>query len=878
MAVRIPIYEDRLTPQGGVNVQARGVEVSDAVGRSMQQLGNTGASVAGVQMEILRRKEDADAVANLSEPLAQNDAYWPNRLDELAKASKDGGFVEDKDGNRVTITQQITKEFSDFRKSFLEGTANEKARQLAQQHLAGLEGRLLGATMKTEAHLGVQNRSDKVDQSVDTWAKIAAQNPTMADQLVQSAFTMIANSGFDEHTRNQKGLAAQKIITESALTGAIQTRPAVVKSAIDRHYGGGFEGAANFTLGQEGGYVANDAGKGESNFGINKTANPDVDVKNLTREGAREIYRTRYWNAIGGDELAQQNPALAKVAFDTAVNMGVPAAKDLLAKAGGDVNKLLDLRQARYDELVRKNPQKFGQYEDGWKKRMGDLRADVAKASSPEATSISSLVSKLDPSRVTAFENAANAEVNRQQAVVRSQLTTVENDQVAAYMNGDAVQKPLTEADYVKAYGPIDGAQRYANFQAIATMGADMQAMKLQTPEQIAATVERYKPDASKPGYDLANKRYAAVVQAADRINTARQADPMAYAQQAGIGQAKPLPFNDQAAFGAELGKRTGVASTMQQTYGAPYTLLTKAEASTLSQGFERMTTEQRLGYLQTIRKSVTDPVAYRSIMGQIAPDSPVTAMAGMILSKQNPVVVPGWRTDTVYAQQDVAALMVEGESLLNPNKSAKGEDGKGKAFPMPKEQDMRDAFNNEVGKAFAGDPNGANFAYQAVKAYYAGKAARTGEISGIKNAAILKEAINAVIGGVSNINNNGEVVRPWGMSEERFKNGAKAAFDSAIDAAGYKGSQLDVWGAYGLQSAGDSKYLVRSGAGYLTDRQGNPIVLDLTEQPSAVAQIPSPKDDMTRPVGVRLQPFIPPTTVKPEKMPKPNTQTPNTK
>lgn len=869
MAVRIPVYEDRLTPQGGINVQARGVEVSDAVGRSMQQLGNTAASMAGVQMEILRRKEDADSVANLSEPLAQNDAYWPTRLEQLAQSSKDGGIVEDQDGNRVTLTAQLTKEFSDFRKTFVEGTANEKARQLAQQHLAGLEGRLLRASMQTEAHLGVQNRSDKVEQSVDTWAKLAAKNPTMADQLVQSAFTMIANSGFDEHTRNQKGLAAQKMIVESALTGAIQTKPGIVKSAIDRHFTGGFEGAVNFTLAQEGGYVANDAGKGESNFGINKTANPEVDVKNLTRDQAKEIYRTKYWNAIGGDELAQQNSALAKVAFDTAVNMGAATAKDLLAKAGGDVNKLLDLRQARYDDLVKKNPQKFGQYEAGWKKRVGDLRADVAEATSPEATSVSSLVTKLDPSRVTAFENAATTEVNRQQAVVRSQVSTLENDQVAAYMNGDSVQKPLTEADYVKAYGAIDGAQRYANFQSIATMGSDMTAMKLQTPEQMMATVERYKPDPSKPGYDLANKRYANVVQAADRINAARQADPMAYAQQAGIGQAKPLPFNDQAAFGAELSKRTGVASTMQQTYGAPYTLLTKAEATTLNQGFERMTSEQRVGYLQTIRKSVTDPVAYRSIMGQIAPDSPVTAMAGMILSKQNPVIVKGWTSDTVYAQRDVASIMLEGEALLNPSKGAKGEDGKGKAFPMPKEQDMRDQFTSAMGKAFAGDPNGANFAYQAVKAYYAGQSSRDGDISGTINSGRMKDAITAVTGGVTDINGKGEVIRPWGMSDERFKNGAKAAFDQAINTAGYKGSELDVWGAYGLQNAGDGKYLLRSGTGYLTDKTGSPIVLDLTEPPSLVDQIPT---------GRSQTPMTPPATVKPEKMAKPNTQTPNTK
>lgn len=853
MAVRIPIYEDRLTPQGGVNVQARGVEVSDAVGRSMQQLGNTGASVAGVQMEILRRKNDADAVANLSEPLAQNDAYWPTRLDELAKASKDGGIVEDQDGNRVTITQQITKEFSDFRKSFLEGTTNEKARQLAQQHLAGLEGRLLGATMKTEANLGVQNRSDKVEQSVATWAKIAAQNPTMADQLVQSAFTMIANSGFDEHTRNQKGLAAQKVITESALTGAIQTRPAVVKSAIDRHYGGGFDGAVGFTMKAEGGYVANDAGKGESNFGINKTANPDVDVKNLTPEKAKEIYRARYWDKIGGDELAQQNPALAKVAFDTAVNMGVDTAKSMLAKAGGDVNKLLDLRQARYDELVKSNPKKFGQYQAGWKKRVADLRADAAEASSPEATSISSLVGKLDPSRVTAFENAATTEVNRQQAVVRSQLQATEANHFAQAETGNLPQNPLTLSEYLRSY-PLDGDKRFANYQANLTLGSDMQAMKLQTPEQIQATLERYKPAPNSDNYAAASHRYAMAVKAADAVNAARQTDPVQYAIDTKIYGGGQIDWNNGQDAMAKLKDRSGLAATMASTYKTPFQMLSKTEAANLSAGMSRMTEDEALVYISGILKAAPSREAADAIFRQILPDSPVSGVAGRIATLDKPGMFVTGTLLKEYSQAEpmqVAKMILRGERLLNPNKSAKAQDGKPTQMLMPQGEDdknFRSHFVDTVGKAFAGQAEQESAAYQAVRAYYAASMEKQGDYSGKYDAKLLDEAIDRVTGGVSDLNGKGSVRRPWGMPEDKFNDAMNAAFKSKAAEMGLTGKDAQ-FRNYGFVNFGQG-YKMFNATGWVI-KNGNYVVLDLDgkqQQEQQPATVPNAEAKMSKP------------------------------
>jgi len=139
-----------------------------------------------------------------------------------------------------------------------------------------------------------------------------------------------------------------------------------------------FERAFKKVLKFEGGskYLKDDAGKGPTKYGINQTANPDVDIKNLTEDQAKEIYRKRYWNAIGGDALAAKNPHLATIAFDAAVNQGPGTAKQMVAESGGEPYKLLQLRQQRYVDLKNQNPEKFGKYLGGWTERVASLQKD----------------------------------------------------------------------------------------------------------------------------------------------------------------------------------------------------------------------------------------------------------------------------------------------------------------------------------------------------------------------------------------------------------------------------------------------------------------------------------------------------------------------
>ncbi len=93
----------------------------------------------------------------------------------------------------------------------------------------------------------------------------------------------------------------------------------------------GFTEAVEFVLSYEGGLVDDPADPGGlTKFGISQRAYPDLDIRNLTREQAIEIYRNDYWNKCKCNELPQQ---LAFVLFDSAVNQGPSAAIKMLQRS-----------------------------------------------------------------------------------------------------------------------------------------------------------------------------------------------------------------------------------------------------------------------------------------------------------------------------------------------------------------------------------------------------------------------------------------------------------------------------------------------------------------------------------------------------------------
>lgn len=93
-----------------------------------------------------------------------------------------------------------------------------------------------------------------------------------------------------------------------------------------------FELSSTRLLSSEGAYVNDPADPGgETNWGISKRSYPDLDIKNLTREQAMEIYRRDFWDVLGENA----HPAVKFQVFDFAVNSGIQTAIRKLQSAIG---------------------------------------------------------------------------------------------------------------------------------------------------------------------------------------------------------------------------------------------------------------------------------------------------------------------------------------------------------------------------------------------------------------------------------------------------------------------------------------------------------------------------------------------------------------
>ena len=94
-------------------------------------------------------------------------------------------------------------------------------------------------------------------------------------------------------------------------------------------------------LEHEGGYVNDptDLG-GETKYGITKRFYPDVDIKNLTKEKAKEIYKRDYWDKNRVESLPQE---LWHIFFDMCVNMGRKTAVKILQRSAKNKGRNIDV-------------------------------------------------------------------------------------------------------------------------------------------------------------------------------------------------------------------------------------------------------------------------------------------------------------------------------------------------------------------------------------------------------------------------------------------------------------------------------------------------------------------------------------------------------
>lgn len=213
-----------------------------------------------------------------------------------------------------------------------------------------------------------------------------------------------------------------------------------------------FETEVQKILRREGGYVNHPADRGgETNFGISKRANPDVDVRNLTEEQAVELYRSRYWDAAQVDSFPEH---MRGAIFDAAVHHGPGTARGWADRAGGDAGAFQTMRRQYIGGILQRDPsqQVFAR---GWMNRLAEFETGAALASAPR-------------DRQDAWAAAANRRSVDRDTAWTSTAQGIRDG--AGQRRGRSVRDPLGEAsvDYVATLAALNGgdvADTYARLR-----------------------------------------------------------------------------------------------------------------------------------------------------------------------------------------------------------------------------------------------------------------------------------------------------------------------------------------------------------------------------------------------------------------------------
>lgn len=448
---------------------------------------------------------------------------------------------------------------------------------------------------------------------------------------------------------------------------------------------------------------------------------------------------------------------------------------------------------------------------------------------------------KLDANRRTALIAAVgNA---RERLEVRAERAALKREAradrtIAEIERQIASGVPATADMWVEWERQVGGTPAAETFRALKDGEREVQAVLRMPPDVQRKFVQDREAELLTKGGDLKDAANVARLRTAvDRNVALLQSAPLAFEANRAGEEVAPLDFGKfgdaegEAEIAGQFRDRAVTLHAMRKQYGeaVPLKPLLPQEAAVLTDALGRGSPRQQAGSLAQLRGAIGDDQLYAAALQQIMPDAPVTAVAGMLAAKQKTATLErNWFSPNVTATSgDVAATVLEGHALLNPTKAAAKEDGKPatKLF-LPESRTLQERFVDAVGGAFAGRPAAADVAFQVVQAYYVGKAAQTGRLAAQQqdiDTKLVREAITATLGTVVDFNGGGEVLAPWGMDETTFTDRATAAVRAKLPVEMQGRETL-----FGLRNRGERTYYVTQGRNFLTDGNGNPVVIDV--------------------------------------------------
>lgn len=625
------------------------------------------AEAMGQLRQGVKQVENAAADYMYREANARN-ATWVN--EKAIEYKKE--LLDNLDGERQTRNKNPENFHKDFDSvmqkkadEYIKSAPSEAARESFRQTASEIRGGVYDNNLKWERERKVEMFGasvEKAGQDLASMAYRAGQRGESVTDLYRDAdASAVAGSTFVAPEKVQQIQdTLHSTIAEAELAGKIEAKPEEAIKEINRgRYSGvqgSFEDAAAFIAEEEGGFVSDDGGKGPTLYGVNSEANKKEygEIKALYDAGkvdeaqamAKQVFKEKYWDAIGADNLP---PKLAMVAMDAAVNQGVGAAQKMLKEAGGDVDAFIELRRERYQKTA-KLPGK-GQFLNTWLRRLDNLKAEINSPGLP-------------PEKLMQFKNRAKAAV---QVEIHDEIQDIET---AAKM-GVEIEAGKLESVIKKtsAVGMKKEAQELREFAAL------QPEIKRFSSESLVD--QRKEIIALKAQVEAGNlgeaKKYAALSTVLEnKQKMIEGGEALAYyAAHKVIQEPQPIDFSSAEGMKGEIDKRRRAAQQIKDLDGLQVSLFTGSEIKMLKDIYDNSDAKQMTQLLTSMGESMNG-AEISALSRAVAPKSSTLAVA---IAANDPIVaeriMQGAKLESDVKQADIRPLVTEllSSAITDPGK-----------------------------------------------------------------------------------------------------------------------------------------------------------------------------------------------------------------
>lgn len=135
--------------------------------------------------------------------------------------------------------------------------------------------------------------------------------------------------------------------------------------------------------------------------------------------------------------------------------------------------------------------------------------------------------------RAQLLRQARERESQKSSSIKGAMDITIRNAVSSFMTTGDFGGPVLTKDEVLRAYGDLEGEQKWAEYDSARVAGQFIKGARTSSVEEIQADLEKLKPDPASPSYPIDQSYYAKAQEAAQGLLDARRKDPVAYVMSA---------------------------------------------------------------------------------------------------------------------------------------------------------------------------------------------------------------------------------------------------------------------------------------------------------------------------------------------------------